>query len=185
LAGTAINSFMMITYYRAELFPGCSSIPEAFALMASGRKTTEMMSLERDFHAKKTEEAAGSVGQINAGWSIWSKIQVFVIIILLSGFALGLDVSIVCISCGILLMTTNAWKRRDFDLKSASDDIKKHYDVDGSVLPAEEEELVTESELGLTDVDYGLIILFIGQVSFTFFSSFLMFFLVCLISCLS
>jgi Na+/H+ antiporter NhaD/arsenite permease-like protein len=37
------------------------------------------------------------------------------------------------------------------------------YDMDGNEIEPEEEELVTESETTLTEVDYGLLMLFIGQ----------------------
>lgn len=40
---------------------------------------------------------------------------------------------------------------------------KKTYDMDGNEIEPEEEELVTESETTLTEVDYGLLMLFIGQ----------------------
>lgn len=40
---------------------------------------------------------------------------------------------------------------------------KKVYDTNGNEIEPEEEELVTESETTLTEVDYGLLMLFIGQ----------------------
>ena len=40
---------------------------------------------------------------------------------------------------------------------------KKTYDMDGNEIEPEEEELITESETTLTEVDYGLLMLFIGQ----------------------
>merc|ERR1712179_792169 len=40
---------------------------------------------------------------------------------------------------------------------------KKMYDIDGNEIEPEEEELITESETTLTEVDYGLLMLFIGQ----------------------
>ena len=37
------------------------------------------------------------------------------------------------------------------------------YGMDGNEIEPEEEELVMESETDLTEVDYGLLVLFIGQ----------------------
>merc|ERR1712127_120496 len=40
---------------------------------------------------------------------------------------------------------------------------KKMFDMEGNEIEPEEEELITESETTLTEVDYGLLLLFIGQ----------------------
>jgi hypothetical protein len=83
----------------------------------------------------------------------------------------GFDVSVVCITAGLILMVLTAWKRRDFDEKVVKLDAetgepivpKTLYDIDGNELTPKEEEMITESETTLTEVDYGLLILFVGQ----------------------
>lgn len=125
-----------------------------------------MLALERQFYARK---AAAPPSIVTDEWSLWSKIQVFVVLGFLGFFAGGYDVSCVCISAGIILMIVNAWKRRDFDPRPVELDEagipvppKKTYDMDGNEI-IEEVELITESETNLTEVDYGLLLLFMGQ----------------------
>ena len=69
-------------------------------------------------------------------------------------------------------MVIAAWKRQHFDPKPEMMEYdaegntlppKKMYDMDGNEIEPDEEELVTESETTLTEVDYGLLMLFIGQ----------------------
>lgn len=162
IAGTAINASMILVYYRAELFPGASSMAEALGMMVTGSKSSEMLLLERAYAAK--QQAEGGVAATS--WTVWSKVQVVLMVLLLLLFAAGLDVSVVCISIGLTLMTLNAWKRRSFDPKVESEDVeKKQFDVNGNEIVEEKQEvsMVTESELTLTEVDYGLLLLFIGQ----------------------
>jgi Na+/H+ antiporter NhaD/arsenite permease-like protein len=166
IAATTINSTMMMVYYRDELFPGSTGIADAYRMMITGAKTPEMLSLERTYFARK----AANPSPINSeGWTLWSKIQVLVVIGFLAFFALGFDVSCVCISAGISLMVCNAWKRRDFDPPPVNLDEqgnpvapKKVFDTDGNEI-VQEVELITESETTLTEVDYGLLLLFMGQ----------------------
>ena len=69
-------------------------------------------------------------------------------------------------------MTINAYKHQHYDPKpdNAQFDAegnplppKKTYDIDGNEIEPEEEELITESETTLTEVDCGFMMLFIGQ----------------------
>jgi Na+/H+ antiporter NhaD/arsenite permease-like protein len=171
LAGSFINATMVLVYYRTELFPGTSGIGQAFGLMASGNKTPEMMTLERAYYARKAAEGKDIVVDDNAGYTLWSKFQILVVALFLFFFAAGYDVSVVCITAGLILMVLTAWKRRDFDEKVVKiDEVtgepvvpKTLYDINGNELPMKEEELITESETTLTEVDYGLLILFVGQ----------------------
>jgi len=167
IAATSINSFMMMVYYRTELFPGSTGNADAWRMMLTGAKSPEMLSQERTFFARKAAQPVTAV--FSDEWTIWSKLQILVICGFLAGFALNYDVSCVCISAGIILMVLNAWKRRDFDerpvlLDEAGVPIppKKTYDMDGNEI-IEEVELITESETNLTEVDYGLLLLFMGQ----------------------
>jgi len=108
----------------------------------------------------------------NAGWSIWSKLQIVVVLVFLVFFALGFDVCVVSICAGGILMVMAAYKRQHYDPRPDTTEydaegnplpVKKTYDMDGNEIEPEEEELVTESETTLTEVDYGLLMLFIGQ----------------------
>jgi Na+/H+ antiporter NhaD/arsenite permease-like protein len=103
---------------------------------------------------------------------MWSKIQVLIVIAFLICFGLGFDVCVVSIVAGALLMCVAAYKRQHYDPRPDNTEYdaegnplppKKTYDMDGNEIEPEEEELVTESETTLTEVDYGLLMLFIGQ----------------------
>jgi Na+/H+ antiporter NhaD/arsenite permease-like protein len=116
--------------------------------------------------------AEDPVEEQGGGWSIWSFIQVFITVLFLIFFALGFDVCVVSITAGAILMVIAAYKRQHFDPKPDQTEYdaegnplppKKLYDMDGNEIEPEEEELVTESETTLTEVDYGLLMLFIGQ----------------------
>jgi hypothetical protein len=87
-------------------------------------------------------------------------------------FAAGFDVCVVSICAGAILMCVAAYKRQHYDPKPDNTEYdaegnplppKKTYDMDGNEIEPDEEELVTESETTLTEVDYGLLMLFIGQ----------------------
>eukprot|EP00593_Proboscia_inermis_P002332 CAMPEP_0171293280 /NCGR_PEP_ID=MMETSP0816-20121228/1460_1 /TAXON_ID=420281 /ORGANISM="Proboscia inermis, Strain CCAP1064/1" /LENGTH=648 /DNA_ID=CAMNT_0011763947 /DNA_START=52 /DNA_END=1998 /DNA_ORIENTATION=- len=175
LLATGINWVMMFTYYAAELFPGSSGYGHNVAMMFGGGKTPEMIAQENAFFARKAaaQEASGHVDVVDDGtWSIWSWLQVIVTTGFLAFFALGYDVSVVSITAGAILMVINSWKRQNYDPKPDTTEYdaegnplpkKKTYDMDGNEIEPEEEELVTESETTLTEVDYGLLMLFIGQ----------------------
>jgi Na+/H+ antiporter NhaD/arsenite permease-like protein len=169
IAGTTVNSVMMFTYYGRELFPGSSGVVENVAIMFTGRKTPEIIALENAHQAKL---AANPEAQMSSGWSLWSKLQVLVSTIFLACFALGFDVCVVAISAGCVLMVINAYKHQYYDPKTDNTEYdaqgnplapKKMYDMEGNEIEPEEEELITESETTLTEVDYGLLLLFIGQ----------------------
>jgi len=169
LAASIINAVMLFVYYSSELFPGSSGLFECLGIVFSGNRTPEMLAQEHAYHARnvaKTEEDESSK------WSIWSKIQIVIIVVFLICFASGLDVCVTSICAGGILMVVAAWKRQHYDPKPeiVEYDIegnplppKKMYDMDGNEIEPEEEELVTESETTLTEVDYGLLMLFIGQ----------------------
>jgi len=173
IAATIINSLMMFVYYGSELFPGSSGFFENFGIMCMGNRTPEMLAQEHAYYARQ-----GDVKELNAeyepqGWSLWSKIQAFVVLLFLIFFACGFDVCVVSICAGAILMVVASYKRQHYDPKPSAavqyDDDgnplppKKTYDMDGNEIEPEEEELVTESETTLTEVDYGLLMLFIGQ----------------------
>lgn len=170
LAATIINTFMMFTYYGKELFPGSSGIAHNFAIMFAGSKTPEIIQLENAYQARLAGQQM--VVEENNGWSIWSKLQTLVVITFLAGFAMGYDVCVVSIVAGCILMVINAYKHQHYDPKPDNTEYdvdgnplppKKMYDMDGNEIEPEEEELITESETILTEVDYGLLLLFIGQ----------------------
>merc|ERR1719174_3519862 len=100
-------------YYRPELFPGTTSFMAPFGYIISGRKTPEMIEIENDYYARKNSEPAPP--GMEGGWSIWSKIQVLVVLGFLICFAGGLDVSTTCIAAGVVLMVVSSKKRRDYD----------------------------------------------------------------------
>jgi Na+/H+ antiporter NhaD/arsenite permease-like protein len=167
IAATALNSLMMFTYYSKELFPGSSGLIENFSIMWFGRKTPEIIALENAYYAKKATNDNGPTD-----WTLWSKLQVIVCIVFLICFALGFDVCVVSICSGLIFMVMNAYKHQHYDPKPDKTQYdengnpipaKKLYDMDGNEIIPEEEELITESETILTEVDYGLLLLFIGQ----------------------
>ena len=174
IAATIINTAMMFIYYGSELFPGSSGVVENFGIMFAGKKTPEMLAKENAYYARQAavKEAAAEEGEEPTGWSIWSKLQVLVVLVFLVFFALGFDVCVVSICAGAILMVMAAYKRQHYDPRPDNTEydaegnplpIKKTYDMDGNEIEPEEEELVTESETTLTEVDYGLLMLFIGQ----------------------
>jgi len=169
-AASSINAIMMFVYYGAELFPGSSGVMENAGIMFLGNRTPEMLAQEHAYYARQAatevEEEQGS------GWTFWSKLQVVIIVCFLFFFAFGFDVCVVSITTGAILMVIAAYKRQHYDPKpdNTQYDVegnplpaKKTYDMDGNEIEPEEEELVTESETTLTEVDYGLLMLFIGQ----------------------
>merc|ERR1712210_133566 len=102
----------------------------------------------------------------------WSKLQVVIVVAFLVCFGLGFDVCVASICAGAILMILAAYKHQHYDPKPEAVEYdaegnalppKKMYDMDGNEIEPEEEELVTESETTLTEVDYGLLMLFIGQ----------------------
>jgi len=164
IAATALNSLMMFTYYSKELFPGSSGLAENFSIMWFGRKTPEIIALENAYYAKKAPD--------NTEWTLWSKLQVVVCIVFLICFMFGFDVCVVSICSGLIFMIMNAYKHQHYDPKPDKTQYdengnaipaKKLYDMDGNEIIPDEEELITESETILTEVDYGLLLLFIGQ----------------------
>lgn len=172
LASTAVNSSMMFIYYRAELFPGSSGMMENVGIMLGGNRTPEMLALEHAYYARHAAAKEGVEIEENNGWSIWSWLQVIVTSLFLLFFACGYDVSVVSITAGAILMVIAAYKRQHYDPKPDSIEYdaagnplprKKTFDMDGNEIEPEEEELVTESETTLTEVDYGLLMLFVGQ----------------------
>jgi len=172
IAATVINSSMMFIYYGAELFPGSSGFVENLGIVCGGNRTPEMLAQEHSYYARQAANKEGIEVVTSDGWSLWSKIQAFITILFLIFFASGFDVCVVSICAGALLMVVNAYKRQHYDPKPDRTEYdeegnalppKKVYDMDGNEIEPEEEELVTESETTLTEVDYGLLMLFIGQ----------------------
>mmetsp|Transcript_19268 Transcript_19268/g.28243 ORF Transcript_19268/g.28243 Transcript_19268/m.28243 type:complete len:643 (+) Transcript_19268:35-1963(+) len=171
-AATVINSTMMFTYYAAELFPGSSGYGENLGIIFAGKKTPEMIAEENAYLAKLAAARDDSKFEDSSGWSLWSKLQVVVCVLFLICFASGLDVCVTSIVAGAVLMVIAAYKRQHYDPKPDNIEYdadgnplpaKKVYDTNGNEIEPEEEELVTESETTLTEVDYGLLMLFIGQ----------------------
>jgi len=173
IAATIINTVMMFVYYGSELFPGSSGIGQNLGIMFRGNRTPEMLAQEHAYYAKQaaTKEAGEDI-EMSSGWTLWSKLQVFITMCFLAAFAGGLDVCVTSIVAGAVLMVINAYKRQNYDPRPDNTEYdvdgnplppKKTYDMDGNEIEPEEEELVTESETTLTEVDYGLLMLFIGQ----------------------
>ncbi|VEU37236.1 unnamed protein product [Pseudo-nitzschia multistriata] len=169
VAASVINASMMFLYYGAELFPGSSGMMENIGIMFFGNRTPEMLAQEHAYYARQAATEGESDGN---GWTFWSKLQVLIIVLFLIFFACGFDVCVVSITTGAILMVIAAYKRQHYDPKPdhTQYDVegnplppKKTYDMDGNEIEPEEEELVTESETTLTEVDYGLLMLFIGQ----------------------
>uniref|UniRef100_A0A6V2C2E0 Citrate transporter-like domain-containing protein n=2 Tax=Ditylum brightwellii TaxID=49249 RepID=A0A6V2C2E0_9STRA len=172
LAATFVNSSLMFIYYASELFPGSTGFMQNLGIMFAGNRTPDMLAQEHAYYARQAAAKEGMVEEAATGWSIWSKIQVVVCVLFLTAFACGLDVCVVSIVAGAVLMVIASYKRQHFDPRpehveyDAEGNImppKKVYDMDGNEIEPEEEELVTESETTLTEVDYGLLMLFIGQ----------------------
>jgi Na+/H+ antiporter NhaD/arsenite permease-like protein len=168
IAATCINTAMVFSYYASELFPGSSGFGENLGIMFGGKRTPEMLAQEHAYYARQ----AASKGDASDGFSMWSKIQVVIVTLFLICFALGLDVCVVSICAGAILMVVASYKRQHYDPKPDNIEYdaegnplppKKVYDINGNEIEPEEEELVTESETTLTEVDYGLLMLFIGQ----------------------
>ena len=171
-ASTIINTIMVFVYYGSELFPGSSGVVENFGIMFFGNRTPEMLAQEHAYYARQVNHKEGREEPTAHGWSVWSKIQLFIVLLFLIFFALGFDVCVVSICAGALLMVIASYKRQHYDPRPSmvqyDDDgnplpPKKTYDMDGNEIEPEDEELVTESETTLTEVDYGLLMLFIGQ----------------------
>jgi hypothetical protein len=172
IAATIINSVMIIAYYASELFPGSSGVAENLGIMFAGNHTPEMLAQEHAYYSKQAAENEGKEDEVSHGWSLWSKLQLLVVIVFLVFFACGFDVCVVSICAGAILMVIASYKRQHYDLKPIMVQYdedgnplppKKTYDMDGNEIEQEEEELVTESETTLTEVDYGLLMLFTGQ----------------------
>jgi len=172
LAATLINSTMMFTYYGGELFPGSSGIVENFGIMCLGNRTPEMLAQEHAYYARQAAGKEAKEEIEGSGWSSWSRLQVLIVVLFLVCFAGGFDVCVVSICAGAILMVIASYKRQHYDPRPATIQYdadgnplppKKTYDMDGNEIEPEEEELVTESETTLTEVDYGLLMLFIGQ----------------------
>merc|ERR1719491_884317 len=170
MAASAINAIMLFVYYYSELFPGSSGLLECFGIVFSGNRTPEMLAQEHAYHARNVARPAAD--EQGTGWTIWSKLQMVLVSAFLVCFAAGLDVCVTSICAGAILMVMAAWKRQHWDPKPEAVEYdqegnalpaKKMYDMDGNEIEPEEEELVTESETTLTEVDYGLLMLFIGQ----------------------
>jgi Na+/H+ antiporter NhaD/arsenite permease-like protein len=152
LAATVINSGMMLVYYGSELFPGSSGFFENFGIIFMGNRTPEMLAQEHAFYARQAAAKEGKEEGVMHGC--------------------GFDVCVVSIVAGAILMVIASYKRQHYDPKPATIQYdedghplppKKTYDMDGNEIEPEDEELVTESETTLTEVDYGLLMLFIGQ----------------------
>jgi len=172
IAATTINTTMILTYYASELFPGVYYAKDVsiFGVLLKGKRTQEMIAQEQAFYARQA--AKGGNVALDSGFSLWSKIQVAVVACFLVCFAIGADVCVTSICAGAILMCVNAYKRQHYDPKPDNTEYdaegnplpaKKLYDMNGNEIEPEEEELVTESETTLTEVDYGLLMLFIGQ----------------------
>eukprot|EP00543_Licmophora_paradoxa_P001286 CAMPEP_0202452884 /NCGR_PEP_ID=MMETSP1360-20130828/10991_1 /ASSEMBLY_ACC=CAM_ASM_000848 /TAXON_ID=515479 /ORGANISM="Licmophora paradoxa, Strain CCMP2313" /LENGTH=638 /DNA_ID=CAMNT_0049071829 /DNA_START=13 /DNA_END=1929 /DNA_ORIENTATION=+ len=172
MAATLINGIIMFIYYGAELFPGSSGFGENFGIMFAGNRTPEMLAQEHAYYARQAATTEGKEEATSGGWSVWSRIQVVIVIIFLICFGVGLDVCVTSIVAGAILMCIAAYKRQHFDPRPTMVEYdaegnplppKKTYDIDGNEIEPEDAELVTESETTLTEVDYGLLMLFIGQ----------------------
>lgn len=170
LGASLVNSFMMFAYYGKELFPGSSGFCENFSIVFFGSKTPEIIALENAHQAHLAQNSEEMMTE--SGWTLWSKLQVIVTTIFLVCFACGFDVCVVSICAGCILMVINAYKHQYYDPRPDTTEYdtegnplppKKIYDMDGNEIEPEEEELITESETILTEVDYGLLLLFIGQ----------------------
>merc|ERR1712194_171520 len=172
LSAIVINTSMMFMYYGKELFPGSTGLCENTAIIFAGSRTPEMLAQEHAWYARQAAINEGNDIVVEEGWTIWSKIQVLITLVFLAFFMLGYDVCVVSITAGSLLMVVAAYKRQHYDPRPDTTQYdaegnpiprKKTYDMDGNEIEPEDDELVTESETTLTEVDYGLLMLFIGQ----------------------
>jgi Na+/H+ antiporter NhaD/arsenite permease-like protein len=171
IGASAVNTIMMFMYYGKELFPGSSGQMENFSIMFLGSKTPEIIALE-NAHQAELANNPELIEENTMRWTLWSKLQMVVVTTFLACFACGYDVCVVSITAGCILMVINAFKHQHYDPKPDTTEYdsegnplppKKMYDMDGNEIEQEEEELITESETILTEVDYGLLLLFIGQ----------------------
>jgi Na+/H+ antiporter NhaD/arsenite permease-like protein len=114
-----LNATMMFLYYRGELFPGSSGLMENFGIMFAGNRTPEMLAQEHAYYARQAaaKEAEEEMGDIQHGWTIWSKLQVVIVIAFLICFGMGFDVCVVSICAGAILMVLAAYKRQHYDPK--------------------------------------------------------------------
>lgn len=169
IGASLVNTIMMFAYYGRELFPGSSGFFENISIIC-GSKTPEIIALENAHQARLAQNP--ELENESFGWTRWSRLQVIVVAIFLTCFAMGYDVCVVSICAGCILMVINAYKHQHFDPRPDTTEYdaegnplppKKIYDMDGNEIEPEEEELITESETILTEVDYGLLLLFIGQ----------------------
>jgi Na+/H+ antiporter NhaD/arsenite permease-like protein len=112
-AATILNSAMMMTYYGSELFPGSSGFLENVGIMCMGNRTPEMLAQEHAYYARQGPERVEE--DPSGAWSMWSRLQVFVVSIALACFAGGLDVCVVSICAGAILMVMASYKRQHYD----------------------------------------------------------------------
>lgn len=114
-----LNATMMFLYYRGELFPGSSGLMENVGIMFAGNRTPEMLAQEHAYYARQAaaKEAEEEMGDIQHGWTIWSKLQVVIVIAFLICFGMGFDVCVVSICAGAILMVLAAYKRQHYDPK--------------------------------------------------------------------
>jgi len=134
LAATIINAVMMLTYYGSELFPGSSGSFENVGIIFAGNRTPEMLAQEHAYYARKAagkDSSIDDIAPVNDGWTLWSKIQVAIVISFLGFFATGFDVCVVSIVAGAVLMVIAAYKRQHYDPKPDSTE----YDAEGNPLP--------------------------------------------------
>ena len=125
IAASIINTAMMFIYYGSELFPGSSGFLENFGIMAMGNRTPEMLAQEHAYYARQAQHKDTEVEEAS-GWSMWSRIQVVIVVIFLICFAGGLDVCVVSICAGAILMVIASYKRQHYDPKPST----THYDAE-------------------------------------------------------
>merc|ERR1719410_202050 len=102
-ASSVINGLMMLTYYGSELFPGSSGFLENIGIIFAGNRTPEMLAQEHAYYARKAAAKDNSIDDVSSadeGWTLWSKIQVVVVVSFLGFFASGFDVCVVSIVAG-------------------------------------------------------------------------------------
>merc|ERR1712161_112127 len=104
LAASLINAAMMFIYCGSELFPGSSGIGENFGIMFMGNRTPEMLAQEHAYYARHAAAKQQIEENESGGWSMWSRIQVIIVVIFLICFGIGLDVCVVSICTGGVLM---------------------------------------------------------------------------------